>query len=601
MLQSAAAASRPRSATAAAAANTAPSRPAAPRLDLPATRNEQSPRHQPPTPNSPQQQPSSESSSPTGAAAARRGGSPLTPVSAGDDATGAPAVPARPAGAGAPVEARRGADAECSDATRRRCAMTNIYFMDYYFDMLTYLDQRRKRTSAVRDEMANEELTAPERAGLWASHTARESAHLRARRTRLTAASFEVLRQVGQGGYGQVFLARKRDSRELCALKRMSKHQLLRMREEHHALAERDVLTRSDNSPWLVKLLYAFQDTEHVYLAMEYVPGGDMRTLLTNSGVLREEHARFYSAEMFTAVAELHRLGYIHRDLKPENFLIDASGHLKLTDFGLSRGRPSDEHMDKLKSRLERVKEAQYTYRSVKERHDLFKSVRREEMRGYSQVGSPDYMAPEVLTLSGKGYNLAVDYWSLGCILFECLAGFPPFTAPTSDEVWVNVYHWQKVLERPIYSGEDEEFNLSDSAWDLVTRLIAPASTRLTRLADVQLHSFFMRFPFTALRGSTVAGDATTTAAAPTPPFVPRLRSSTDTSYFDDFESPKDMAAYQDVRDRQAAVEAKTRAAAASADNDVAAAMARAFAGFTFRHRGARSFAPPAAPAAGAA
>ena len=84
-----------------------------------------------------------------------------------------------------------------------------------------------------------------------------------------------------------------------------------------HVLVERDILTAT-KTPWLVRLLYAFQDPEHVYLAMEYVPGGDFRTLLNNSGVLKEEHARFYISEMFVAVNELHRLGYIHRDLKPE-------------------------------------------------------------------------------------------------------------------------------------------------------------------------------------------------------------------------------------------------------------------------------------------
>jgi len=82
-------------------------------------------------------------------------------------------------------------------------------------------------------------------------------------------------------------------------------------------LVERDILTAT-KTPWLVRLLYAFQDPEHVYLAMEYVPGGDFRTLLNNSGVLKEEHARFYISEMFAAVNELHKLGYIHRDLKPE-------------------------------------------------------------------------------------------------------------------------------------------------------------------------------------------------------------------------------------------------------------------------------------------
>ena len=98
----------------------------------------------------------------------------------------------------------------------------------------------------------------------------------------------------------------------------MSKLVLHQLKETTHILTERDVLA-STNSPWLVKLLYAFQDTENVYLAMEYVPGGDLRTLLTASGVLREQHARFYFGEMCAAVFALHRLGYIHRDLKPEN------------------------------------------------------------------------------------------------------------------------------------------------------------------------------------------------------------------------------------------------------------------------------------------
>ena len=135
----------------------------------------------------------------------------------------------------------------------------------------------------------------------------------------------------------------------MCALKKMRKKTLFKMDEassfEHflmhssltstylqirHVLVERDILTAT-KTPWLVRLLYAFQDPEHVYLAMEYVPGGDFRTLLNNSGVLKEEHARFYISEMFAAVNELHRLGYIHRDLKPEvclaSFLVRTLAH----------------------------------------------------------------------------------------------------------------------------------------------------------------------------------------------------------------------------------------------------------------------------------
>ena len=137
------------------------------------------------------------------------------------------------------------------------------------------------------------------------------------RRTKLRLTQFHIVTQVGQGGYGEVYLARKRDTGELCALKRLRKRVLVKMDEVRHVLTERDILTAT-RTPWLVRLLYAFQDPEYVYLAMEYVPGGDFRTLLNNSGVLREEHARFYISEMFVSVNELHKLGYIHRDLKPE-------------------------------------------------------------------------------------------------------------------------------------------------------------------------------------------------------------------------------------------------------------------------------------------
>jgi serine/threonine protein kinase len=131
----------------------------------------------------------------------------------------------------------------------------------------------------------------------------------------------------------------------------MSKKLLVKLGEQSHILTERDILTKT-NSPWLVRLLYAFQDMDNVYLVMEYVQGGDFRTLLNATGVLHEPHARFYFAEMAQAVFTLHDLGYIHRDLKPENFLIDSTGHIKLTDFGLSRGKLSGEVVDGLKKKV---------------------------------------------------------------------------------------------------------------------------------------------------------------------------------------------------------------------------------------------------------
>ncbi|KAJ3107619.1 hypothetical protein HDU97_003613 [Phlyctochytrium planicorne] len=452
-----------------------------------------------------------------------------------------------------------------SEATRRKCMLANIYFIDYYLDLLDYTQQRRMRTEDFKRHNDG-------KAEDWKVYCGKERTLLRKRRTRTRLTSFEILSQIGQGGYGQVFLAKKKDTSEICALKKMSKKLLLCMGEVDHILTERDILTWS-NSVWLIKLLYAFQDVENVYLAMEYAPGGDMRTLLNNSGVLREEHARFYIAEMLVAVSSLHKLGYIHRDLKPENFLIDKDGHVKLTDFGLSRGKLNKEFTSRIKEKMEKVKDFPFIHRSLAERRNLYKSWKVSEVRAFSQVGSPDYMAPEVLMHVNDGYSLEVDYWSLGCILFECLAGFPPFTAPSVDDVWVNVYHWRKVLERPIYTGEDEEFNFSDPAWNLVTCLIADRKKRMTNMDIIEEHPFFSRahFKFSNLR----------TPEGFRPPFVPNLKSITDTSYFDDFSNVGDMTIYKEVRDRQEAIAKKAEEADSESKTE---GLRTAFIGFTFKH-----------------
>lgn len=188
-------------------------------------------------------------------------------------------------------------------------------------------------------------------------------------------------------GYGQVFLARK--DHKVYAIKKMSKVVLHNLGETRHILNERDILAGA-NSIWLVKLIYAFQDPESVFLAMEFVPGGDFRTLLTASGVLREQHAQFYFSEMCASVFALHELGFIHRDLKPENFLLDATGHLKLTDFGLSRGSMSQQVIDVLKKKFDELKDVPLTFKSNNIRTGTQKGTRKN-LRAFSLVGSPDY------------------------------------------------------------------------------------------------------------------------------------------------------------------------------------------------------------------
>ncbi|WFD23465.1 serine/threonine-protein kinase dbf2 [Malassezia equina] len=463
-----------------------------------------------------------------------------------------------------------------SPEVQRKATLAQMYFLNYYFDSLRYLSDRRERLNQFNEAMKQRGLRPSEddleqtmqslslgqstrsrpvtrsstsmsaRATEYererAKHMAKERDMLRQRRTKLRLQHFHIVTQVGQGGYGEVFLARKRDTGELCALKRLRKRVLVKMDEVRHVLTERDILTAT-RSPWLVRLLYAFQDETHVFLAMEYVPGGDFRTLLNNSGVLREEHARFYIAEMFVSVNELHKLGYIHRDLKPENFLIDATGHIKLTDFGLASGALNPGRIDSLKRRLDQVKDTDMVYRTPAERGSLFQMMRAQNVKlADSVVGSPDYMAPEVLR--GRDYGTSVDYWSLGCILYEFLCGFPPFSGAHPDETWANLKNWKKALQRPVYEKpEDLQFNLTDIAWDMVVRLINTPEARYNSLGEVQAHPFFRQVDLMRMREVPA-------------PFIPQLESDIDTGYFDNFDDPADMAKYKEVQEKQRHVEA---------------------------------------------
>ncbi|SJL05222.1 related to protein kinase DBF2 [Armillaria ostoyae] len=422
---------------------------------------------------------------------------------------------------------------------KRKATVAQLYFLDYYFQTLGYLASRKERRAKFDGDTKARDLKPSEYSKEFKSYCGRERVLLRRRRTKLRVDQFHIIAQVGQGGYGEVFLARKQETGEVCALKKMKKKTLFKMDEIRHVLVERDILTAT-KTPWLVRLLYAFQDPQYVYLAMEYVPGGDFRTLLNNSGVLKEEHARFYISEMFAGVNELHKLGYIHRDLKPENFLVDGTGHVKLTDFGLATGALNPRRIESLKAKA--IKDNEVIHRSTLERRSIYRSIRNEDPRyADSIVGSPDYMAPEVLR--GKPYTFSVDYWSLGCILFEFLAGFPPFSGSNPEETWTNLKNWTKVLRRPEYDKpEDLVFNLTDTAWDAVTRLLSHASVRYATLPQVSGHPFFDSVKWDDLRSVTA-------------PFVPALDSEIDTGYYDDFTSLEDMAKYAEVREKQRNVE----------------------------------------------
>lgn len=450
---------------------------------------------------------------------------------------------------------------------KRLASVTQLYFLDYYCDMFDYVISRRERCQKVTNQLLNDSnfnLNPQKQQLEWKNYIGRERALLRKRRLKPKHKDFQMITQVGQGGYGQVFLARKKDTREICALKILNKNLLVKLDETKHVLTERDILTNT-RSEWLVKLLYAFQDPNKVFLAMEFVPGGDFRTLLNNTGYLIPPHARFYISEMFASVASLHDLGYTHRDLKPENFLIDSKGHIKLTDFGLAAGTVSNDRIESMKiklANLQNLDDYKVPSKLMIERQKIFKQSKGHHNLANSIVGSPDYMALEVL--EGKDYDYTIDYWSLGCMLFEALCGYPPFSGSKQDETYYNLKNWKTALRRP--QTKDGRFVFSDRTWQLITKLITSPNQRLKSFKQIQLMPYFADI------------DDWNNLRQKNPPFTPQLDNEEDAGYFDDFEDEESMLKYKDVFARQEHNENLLDKSKLSNSNNN-------FIGFTFKHK----------------
>ncbi|XP_077964035.1 microtubule-associated serine/threonine-protein kinase 2 isoform X3 [Gasterosteus aculeatus] len=303
---------------------------------------------------------------------------------------------------------------------------------------------------------------------------------------------FENIKLISNGAYGTVFLVRHKETRQRFAMKKINKQNLILRNQIQQAFVERDILTFAEN-PFVVSMFCSFETRRHLCMVMEYVEGGDCATLLKNIGALPVDMARMYFAETVLALEYLHNYGIVHRDLKPDNLLITSMGHIKLTDFGLSKIGLMSLTTNLYEGHIE--KDA---------REFLDKQV----------CGTPEYIAPEVILR--QGYGKPVDWWAMGVILYEFLVGCAPFFGDTPEELF------GQVISDEIIWPEEEEA-LPQEAQDLICKLLR--QNPLERLGtgsafEVKQHSFFTDLDWNSLLRQKAE-------------FIPQLESEDDTSYFD--------------------------------------------------------------------
>ena len=349
----------------------------------------------------------------------------------------------------------------------------------------------------------------------------KEGENLRKKRQKISIFDFVPIKIIGKGAFGEVRLCKYIPTDDIVAIKKMKKEEMHKKNQVLHVRAERDVLSEAKNQ-WIVELKFSFQDQNYLYLGMEYLPGGDLMTLLMARDILPEQDAKFYAAEMVLAIESVHDMGCIHRDLKPDNVLIGKDGHIKLSDFGLSK--KLDAFLDKNNKLIfnqdNKTLKNNNSNLSYAEQFRIFKNMKSKKRRekAFSTVGTPDYIAPEVF--KQKGYGQEIDWWSLGVIMFEMMIGYPPFYSDNSTETCKKILDWENHLEiRP-------EANISKEAVDILKRLINDPEKRLGRNGadEIKQHPYFKNVDWKHIKETMI------------PPFIPELKGPFDTKYFDEYE-----------------------------------------------------------------
>ncbi|KAG0370342.1 camp-dependent protein kinase catalytic subunit [Gamsiella multidivaricata] len=306
-----------------------------------------------------------------------------------------------------------------------------------------------------------------------------------AARRKFNLNDFRIHRTLGTGSFGRVHLVQSRYNSRFYAMKVLKKTEVVRLKQVEHTNNEKMILERVEH-PFLINLWGTFQDERNLYMVMDYVVGGELFSVLRKSQRFPEHVARFYTCEVLLALEYLHSHAVIYRDLKPENLLLDSLGHIKITDFGFAKHVPQN--------------------------------------MTWTLCGTPDYLAPEII--QSKGYGKAVDWWSMGVLMFEMCAGFPPFF----DEDHIKLYG--KIMAGKVKYPS----HFSSSLKDLLKRLLtADLTKRYGNLrggaTDIKNHAWFEGVNWDQVYQRQIEA-----------PYRPTILGEGDASNFDDY--PEDAEQY---------------------------------------------------------
>ena len=285
-------------------------------------------------------------------------------------------------------------------------------------------------------------------------------------RKKMTKSRFEILQDIGHGGFGIVKLCKDKITNEIYAMKKIKLKTILENAQLLNIKTERDILAASNYKTWKSNLNYCFIENGYLYFIMDFYPGRDLFQYMKENK-MSEEQAKFYIAEIIIGVEDLHRNNCIHRDIKPDNIFIDIDGHLKLGDFGLSSFS----------------NEVLYPY-----------TYKKENFKGFNNCGSLLYLAPEMF--QDKGYGAEVDWWSVGIIFYEMLIGITPFFGEKSEEIIYQINNFKEYLKIP------KGIKISKKAKKLIFDFLQDSKNRLGKngIDEIKEHIFFKGFNWDNIR-----------------------------------------------------------------------------------------------------